>query len=483
MLLRRRFSLLLRPWLRSRTLLRSRLSLLLWPWLSSRTRLRRRSSLLLRPWLRGRTLLRRRLSLLLWLCLWPWLRSRTLLRCRFSLLLWLRSRTLLRCGFSLLLWLRSRMLLLRGPSLLLWLRSRTRLRCRFSLLLWLRSRTLLRSWSRARSRTSRNHWSDRFACRDGLRCCNYGWTPVIDGGKLLAVLCCRPLLLHLSGHRRNTLLTRCGDFRRQRPTSDASRPVVADTINCSVVDGDVVDHRVGYGAVIHVNIPDVHIVDGPVIVETISVPVAALITDADVTESIVNAAVVADMSAPKAVVVAIPAADEPPISRRPQEADDRRLRPDARHPVVTLGSIAPISWGPDIAFARAFRLRILRERWRGLLGLKHRLAVVCVLIAGVVLGIVLVLRGSRLLIALIRRRRLLCGLVRRLLIGLLRRLTGWRLLIGTRRLGGVCGGKVGRSCGILRLIGLCRLILGTGLLGVVFLTSGDPKRQCDGCGC
>ncbi len=70
-----------------------------------------------------------------------------------------------------------------------------------------------------------------------------------------------------------------------------------------------------------------------------------------------------------------------------------------------------------------------------------------------------------------------------LLVGLLRRLVGWLLLSGARRLGRVSGSQVGRSRWILRLVGLCRLILGTSLLGVVFLTSSDPKRQCDGCGC
>ena len=121
-----------------------------------------------------------------------------------------------------------------------------------------------------------------------------------------------------------------------------------------------------------------------------------------------------------------------------------------------------------------------------MLGLKHRLAVVGVLIAGVVIviGIVLLRRGRRLLVGLLCRlvRRLLVGLLRRLsrrlLVGLLRRL----LLIGTRRLGRIRGGQVGRSCRILRLIGLRRLIL-RGLLGVVFPASSNAKRQCDGCGC
>jgi hypothetical protein len=175
---------------------------------------------------------------------------------------------------------------------------------------------------------------------------------VIDRVKLLAVLCCRPLVLHLRGHRRNALLTHGGVFRRQRPTSDASRPVVAGAVNCGVVDGDVIDHCVSYSAVIHANVGDVHIVDGTVIGETISAPVAALITDSNVAVSIVNPAVVTDMSAPVSVMVAIPAADESPVSGCPQEAHLRRLRPDARHPVIALRSVAPISGCPQIAFAR-----------------------------------------------------------------------------------------------------------------------------------
>ena len=117
---------------------------------------------------------------------------------------------------------------------------------------------------------------------------------MIDGGKLLAVLCCCLLVLHLRGHGRNALLTQCGVFRRQWLASDASRPVVAGAVHRGVVDA----------AVIHVNVGYVHVVDGAVIVETISAPIPALIADAAVAESIVNAAVIADILAPEAVVEA-----------------------------------------------------------------------------------------------------------------------------------------------------------------------------------
>ena len=122
--------------------------------------------------------MRLRLSpLLLWLG--------TLLRLRLSpLLLWLG--TLLRLRLSpLLLWLGT--LLRLSALLLLWLSTLLRLRLSPLLLLW--------PW--LGSRASRNYRSDRSARRDGLRRCKFAWTPVIDGGELLAVLCCRLLMLQL----------------------------------------------------------------------------------------------------------------------------------------------------------------------------------------------------------------------------------------------------------------------------------------------
>ena len=464
-------------------------------------------------WLRLSPLLLLRLGMLLWLRLSPllllwlsmllWLRLSPLLLLRLSMLLWLRLSSLLLLRLGMLLWLRlSSLLLLRlsmllrlclSPLLLLWLSMLLRLRLSSLLLLWLGmllwlrlssllllwlsmllllglSLLLLLLWPLLGSSTSRNHRSDRPACRDGLRRCKFGRTPMIDGGKLLAVLCCCLLVLQLRGHGGNSLLTHGGGFGRQRPARDASRPVVAGTVNRDVVDA----------AVIHVSVVEVHIVDGTVIVEPVSAPIPALIADAAVAESVVNAAVVADMLAPKAVVVAIHAAEKSPISRRPQEAHLRRPRPGAGHPVVALRSVAPISGRPQIAIARAWRLRIFRQRRRRLPCLKHRLAVARILIAGVVIviGIVLVLRGLLLYWAgrnLLGRRRLLIVLLLRLTYRLL-------LSVGAGGLGPVRWGQVGRSCWILRLVGLRGLTLGTIVLDIVFSASCNSKRQHDGCG-
>ncbi len=297
MLLRLCLSPLLLLWLGM--LLRLRLGPLLLLWLGMLLRLRLGPRLLL--WLG--MLLRLRLGplLLLWLGM--------LLRLRLGplLLLWLGMLLRLVLGPLLLLWLGMLLRLRLGPLLLLWLGMLLRLGLGPLLLLWLCMLLRLRLgplllWPLLGTSASRNHWSDGSACRDGLRRCKFSRTPLIDGGKLLAVLCGRPLILQLRGHGRNALLTQGGGFGRQRLTSDASRPVVAGAVNRGVVDG----------AVIHVNVGDVHIVDGAVIVETISIPVAALIPGASVAVSIVNAAVVADILSPKAIVVAIEASEKSP---------------------------------------------------------------------------------------------------------------------------------------------------------------------------
>ncbi len=486
-MLRSRFRLLLRP------RLWRRLSLRLWSLFGSRTLLWGRLSLF-RLWLRSRTLLWRGFSLRLW----PLFGSRTLLWSRFSrlrlllrsgMLLWSRlSRPLFWCRLT-LLWprfggrplLRGRL----GPGLWTLLRSRTCLGPRLHPRLWalLRSRPRLdwrtidlrirRARSRTQSGTSRNHRSDRSACPDGLGDGNYRWTSVIDRSKLLAILCGLLLVLQLRGHGRNALLPHASQFRGCRPPVDASRPVVTDPVNRGVVDDR---------AVVHVgNVSDVYIIDGAIVVKPVVVPVSALIAHAGVAVPIVNTAVIADMLAPEAIVVAIDAGDKSPVSRGPQEAHLRRLRPGAWHPVVTLRSVAPISGCPQIAFGGTRRLGIFRQWWRRLLRLNHRLVVACILGAGIVIGIVLVLVGRgllllsggglllsillwRCLLSRLLRLLLLRGLTGRLLIGLLRRLIGRLLLIAAAGLRAVGGGQVGVIGPVLRLIGLRRLTLRASLL-------------------
>ena len=469
MLLRLGLSMLLRLGLSM--LLRLGLSMLLRLGLSMLLRLG--LSMLLR--LSLSMLLRLGLSVLLWLgVLLLWLRLGSLLLLWLSVLLRLSLSMLLRLGVLLCL---STLLLLSMLFLLLSLSPLLRLGvllCLSSLLLLnmlllLSLGPLLLLLSGLGNGASRNYRSDRPACRDRLRRGKFRGTPVVDRGKLLAILCCRLLVLDLRGHGRNALLTQCGVFRRQRTASDASRAVVAGAVHVGVGDVAVIDVNVGY----------VHVVDGAVVVETISAPIAALIAGAAVAESIVNAAVEADIWAPEAVVEAIEAGGESPISRRPQEAHLRGRGPCAGYPEVALRSIAPIAGRPQVAIAGDGRLRIFRQRRRRLLCLKRGLAVTRILVfgAGVVIGIVLVLRdllhrwSGR---SLLHRRGLLIGLLRRLTYRLL-------LSIGVGSLGPVGWGQI--ICSLLRRIGLTWLTLGAGVRAVGFAASCQTKSQRNRCGC
>ena len=200
---------------------------------------------------------------------------------------------------------------------------------------------------------------------------------MIDGSKLLVVLCSRLLVLYLRRHGRNALPPHSDTFRCHRTASDAAWAVVAGTIDVGVVDGAVIDANVG----------DVYVVDGTVVVEPISAPVTTLVARADIPVAVVNTAVVANVLAPGSVVVAIQTCHESPISGGPQEADLRWPSPSARNPVVALRSVAPVSGRPQITIPGARWLRILRQRWRGLLCLKHWLTIARILVAGIGLGI------------------------------------------------------------------------------------------------
>jgi hypothetical protein len=246
------------------------------------------------------------------------------------------------------------------------------------------------SGSRRSCGASRNYRGNGFARGDGLSCCNHGWFAVIGGCELLAILCGRLLVLDLSGHGRNALFARGGDFGGQRLASDAARSVVTDACVCDV-DGSVVhDNRIRHRAVVNLDVGDVgYVVDGAVVVETIAVPVAALVANADVAKTVVNAAVVADVPAPISVVVAVSATGVAPISGSPKIAGLGRTRPRAGHPIVALRRIAPISGRPEIAVAGAVGLRVFGERRRGVGRFYCRLAVGRVLVVIIIVRIVI----------------------------------------------------------------------------------------------
>ena len=134
--------------------------------------------------------------------------------------------------------------------------------------------------------------------------------------------------------------------------------VVTDTAVVYVVDHDlaVVDIR----DAMHVDM-----IDLAVVVEAIALPIAAVVSRADIAKAIIDPAVIAYLAAPIARVPAIDVADKSPIPRRPECADERRHDPGAGHPVIPAMINRPIARRPDIPGTGNHRLIVDgQRRWR-----------------------------------------------------------------------------------------------------------------------
>lgn len=144
-------------------------------------------------------------------------------------------------------------------------------------------------------------------------------------------------------------------FLRQRIVVDSARTTRIGHV-VVVDDGRIVNNgRVDIGVVDH---SPVHIHDRGVVGKTITTPFTAGEADAHVAEAIIHAAIVADMRSPvtfkEAVMTAFPA----PVRGRPKETGLRSRHPGARHPVIAVVAISPVSRGPEPSLFGARRLFI-----------------------------------------------------------------------------------------------------------------------------
>src|ERR1035441_9862426 len=120
-----------------------------------------------------------------------------------------------------------------------------------------------------------------------------------------------------------------------------------------------------YRCVVDIAVPrDVHVVHRTVIEEVSTIPAAASISLAEVTESVVDSAIEADFRAPVAIIEEESAVSPTPVARCPEEAFFRRHYPRAVHPVVIGDAviIGPVSRGPEIAVSGANRLLVDWQR-------------------------------------------------------------------------------------------------------------------------
>src|SRR5580704_12054805 len=184
----------------------------------------------------------------------------------------------------------------------------------------------------------------RFLELPRLGSCRHCRMSVVHGSELAAIGARRILMLALRGHRWGMALMSKLFLRGRRTSRDTAMPaVIADV-------AAVLDNRLLINIVDNV---DVHIIHPAVIEKVAAVPVTTGIAGADVTKSVVDSTVEADLRAPVAGIPKIGAVNPTPVTRRPEKTYFGRFHPRARNPEIsTIIAVAPVAWRPDITIAR-----------------------------------------------------------------------------------------------------------------------------------
>lgn len=131
--------------------------------------------------------------------------------------------------------------------------------------------------------------------------------------------------------------------------------VVADVVGGLIDDRLVVDV---------VDVGDIDIVHGTVVVEGPVVPIPALVAFSTVSEAVVHATVEADLRPPVSIVKSVRSVVPAPIAGRPEQARFGSFDPGAGHPVIVFIAIGPVAWRPNIALTGRDRLRVDGQRGR-----------------------------------------------------------------------------------------------------------------------
>jgi hypothetical protein len=205
-----------------------------------------------------------------------------------------------------------------------------------------------------------------------------------DGGatsvlreELLTILGCLTLVLELGGHGWRSRAAHGCQFGWLRTDGNAaSASVVGDAV-VIVVDDD--------GPVIDVgNVVDVNAIHGGVVVEAVSIPVAAVIAIAGVSEAVVDASIEANVRAPEAVVEAVAVTEEEPVARGPEGSGVGGGDPRSGDPIIAGWGVTPIAGSPEVIGGGGWRLIVGREWRRGLIGLQCCLTSVNLVLIGLV---------------------------------------------------------------------------------------------------
>jgi len=164
-------------------------------------------------------------------------------------------------------------------------------------------------------------------------------------------------MLQLRRNRAAMRFVGVGCLLRRGTCRDSAVSAVVRHMRIIVYDG---------GPVIDVgDVCDIHIRHRPVVEKFAAAPFAAGEAFAEVSETVINAAVESDMRTPIAGIPNIEAIVPTPVSGGPQKAYFRGYDPGAGHPVVAvIVAPRPVSGCPYKARAGAEGLRVNRQRRR-----------------------------------------------------------------------------------------------------------------------
>jgi hypothetical protein len=199
-----------------------------------------------------------------------------------------------------------------------------------------------------RSSVRRSKRSRRRQCRRGYATGNRKLGAI--GGGLTSVL-------NLRRHGSRSRRAQRHEFLLSRPRRDTAAAAV-------IADPDVTGV---YRIVINVtNSCDIHIRNGAVVVQSVVIPITAVVSVSGISEPVVNAAIETHVGSPISGVPPISAVRIAPIGRGPESSYPWRKYPCAWYPIIGGGRITPVSWRPVVIFTRAGRLAVFRQRRRRL---------------------------------------------------------------------------------------------------------------------
>jgi hypothetical protein len=134
----------------------------------------------------------------------------------------------------------------------------------------------------------------------------------------------------------------------------------------TAVIADAAQGKVGFdhGRPVNIMYPaNVYVVDGPIVEEMSVSPITAIVASPGISETVVDAAVVADNRTPVAGMPVVSRALIIPVTGSPQQVRFGGQHPGGGYPVVSRRTPSPIPGHPDVILARTKGL-LVNGQWR-----------------------------------------------------------------------------------------------------------------------